>query len=239
MVCMVGARTAAMCFNRLADWQIDQENPRTMDRHRLVSRPLAMGMFAISTLLLVLGAQQLNPLCLVLCPLAILLITVYSLTKRFTAYSHLFLGLALAAAPMGAWAAVRGELWSLPPYVLALAVLCWVAGFDVIYATMDMEFDRRKGLHSIPARFGQRKALGIAQALHGVAALGFALFGWAAGLGWSYAVAWLLAAGCLVWEHRISESSEPNTINRAFFQINAVVGAVLLLGVGLEVLIFK
>lgn len=235
LLCMVSARTAAMCFNRLVDWNIDKENPRTENRHRLINQQSGWILMFLSIGLMVFGTLQLNLLCVVLSPLAIVMVTFYSITKRFTAYSHLFLGLALAAAPMGAWAAVKGELWSLTPYVLALAVLLWVGGFDIIYATMDVEFDRSRGLNSIPARLGIPKALKVSRALHIAAAAAFGFFGWLAGLGLFFAGAWLLTCGCLIWEQKVSSSSNPHDLNKAFFQINAAVSIVLLLGVALDI----
>ena len=234
LLCMVSARTAAMCFNRLADWEIDKNNPRTVGRHRLIPKSLGWSMMAISLLLLGLGAWQLNPLCFYLSPVAIFIILFYSLTKRFSKFPHFFLGLALSAAPMGAWAAVRGELYDLAPWVLAAAVLCWVFGFDLIYATLDMEFDRKQGLFSFPARHGLGPTLLLARVLHGVAAICFAGFGCLAGFSWIYVVAWLLSVGGLIYEHRLCRVPGVGRINKAFFQVNAFVTMSLLLGVCLD-----
>jgi 4-hydroxybenzoate polyprenyltransferase len=237
LVCMVSARTAAMAFNRVVDWELDKTNPRTEGRHRLVSRPAGKAMIYASILVFFLGCWNLNLLCVMLCPVALALILFYSLTKRFTSGAHFFLGLALAVAPMGAWAAVTGELYSLVPYILSLAVLLWVAGFDLIYATQDAEHDRKAGLHSIPARFGIPATLRLARGLHVASAAVLAWFGLEAGLGWVYGIAWLVAAGCLVYEHRLSASGDLGLINKAFFQVNAVVGISLLAGVALHYLI--
>lgn len=234
LLCMVSARTAAMLFNRLADWDIDQKNPRTADRHRLVEKPLARVAWVVSIALFVLGASQLNVLCLVLAPVAVGIISFYSLCKRFTAYAHLFLGLALSVAPMGAWAAVTGELWSPAPYLLALGVLLWVFGFDLIYATLDMEFDRKAGLHSFPARFGLAKTLQLAVGLHVVSALVFLVFGWWVGFGTVYGIFWLACVAALFYEHRLGRKGDPGSVNRAFFLVNAVVSLLLLAGVALE-----
>lgn len=236
LVCMVSARTAAMVFNRLADWDIDQQNPRTQERHRLVSRRLAYVVFWVSVVVFVGGAAVLNELCLALAPVALALICFYSFCKRFTAWSHFFLGLALSAAPMGAWAAVRGTLLEPVPWVLALGVLCWVFGFDLIYALLDVEFDRRAGLFSFPARYGEAAALSLARWLHGLALVAFAAVGWmASGLGWGYAVACGMAALALVWEHRLGASGDVRKINQAFFQVNAVVSGLILAGVAIDV----
>jgi 4-hydroxybenzoate polyprenyltransferase len=161
----------------------------------------------------------------------IVLITFYSLTKRFTAYSHFFLGLALSVAPMGAWAAVRGELWTITPYFLAAAVVCWVFGFDLIYSTLDADFDRQKGLFSFPSRFGVPAALRLARVAHGFAATCFFVFGWLARLGPFYWAAWFVVLGALVWEHRIADPETPTSINTAFFNVNALVSMSLLVGV--------
>jgi 4-hydroxybenzoate polyprenyltransferase len=238
LVCMVTARTMAMIFNRLADWEIDQRNPRTAERHRLVSKRAAQVMFLVSALGFVVGAAMLNELCLALAPVAVALVCFYSFCKRFTAGSHFFLGLALSAAPMGAWAAVQGTLLHPVPWLLAFAVLCWVFGFDLIYALLDLDFDRKEGLHSFPARYGAPAALVLARLLHVVAVAAFALVGLVAdGLGWGYAVACVLAAAALVVEHRLSASGDPVRINRAFFQVNAVVSLLILVGVAVDVLV--
>lgn len=231
LVCMVAARTGAMCFNRLTDWEIDKENPRTAKRHTLLEKSSAWMICALSFVIAIFAAWKLNPLCFYLSPVMIVLITFYSLTKRFTAYSHFFLGVALSVAPMGAWAAVRGELWTITPYFLAAAVVCWVFGFDLIYSTLDADFDRKKGLFSFPSRFGVPAALRLAKGLHIVATIGFFVFGWFAGLGRFYWVAWLVVAGALVWEHRIANPDNPGSINDAFFNVNALVSMTLLVGV--------
>lgn len=232
--CMVTARTAAMLFNRLADWEIDQKNPRTEERHRLVSKPVAQTLFLVSSAALVAGAAMLNELCLALAPVAVALICFYSFCKRFTAYAHFFLGLALSAAPMGAWVAVTGEFWNPVPWVLAFGVMCWVFGFDLIYALLDVEFDRRAGLHSFPVRFGIHASLTTARVLHVVALAAFVLVGILAGLGWGHAIACVGVGAGLVWEHRLGASGDPGAINRAFFQINAAVSVLLLTGVAVD-----
>lgn len=229
--CMVAARTAAMCFNRLMDWDIDKLNPRTEGRHLLVTRAQGWAVLGLSVACVFGCTANINPLCFRLTPLMLFLVGFYSLTKRFTAYSHLFLGIALGVAPVGAWMAVRGVFWELPGFVLGLAVAAWTFGFDLIYSTLDVEFDRKAGLFSFPSRYGVGKALGLARWLHGVAALGFLCFGWVAGLGWRYGVACGGAAVALVWEHKLASEPDVARINQAFFQINAVVSVLLLLGV--------
>ncbi len=235
LVCMVAARTSAMLFNRMADWRMDRANPRTEGRHRLLPLAVVRGAWVVSLAVFVGATTQLNLLCVVLAPVAVFLITFYSLTKRFTWGCHFFLGLALAAAPMGGWAAVTGELWSPVPWVLALGVMLWVAGFDIIYALLDVEYDRRWGMHSVPADMGPVRARAVTRWLHVTAAVCFALFGWLAGLSWGYAVAWLLVVPALVGEQRMAACDDPVRINRAFFHVNAVVGILLVLGVWWDV----
>lgn len=237
LVCMVCARTAAMAFNRVVDWEIDQKNPRTVIRHKLVSKQTGILLILLSSAAFAFGCWNLNVLCLALCPVALALVFFYSVTKRFSSWSHFFLGLALAAAPMGAWAAVRGELWPGPPYLLALVVLLWVFGFDLIYATQDAEFDRKAGLYSFPATYGIARSLQLAMVLHGLSAIAMVIFGWIAGLGWTYGLAVLIAVAGLAYEHRLGRSGDPRKINLAFFQVNSVVSISLLAGVALHYLI--
>ncbi len=184
-VAMVAARTAAMAFNRLADHQIDAENPRTADRALpagRLSRRFAWMVTGISAATFVIAAASLNRLCLVLAPPALAVLLGYSFAKRFTSTAHLWLGLALGIAPVGAWIAVTGDIaW--PPFVLAAGVSLWVAGFDVIYSLQDEVFDREHGLHSMPARLGNLRALALARLFHVVAFAAFFLFAWSAGGG--------------------------------------------------------
>ncbi|MEM1059114.1 MAG: UbiA-like polyprenyltransferase [Verrucomicrobiota bacterium] len=233
LVCMVAARTAAMAFNRWVDWDFDRQNPRTAQRSALVTRNTALGLVIVPSLVFVAATWFLNPLCFALSPVALALIFGYSLCKRFTAYTHAVLGLALAAAPMGAWAAVTGSLLDPAPWALAAAVWCWVFGFDLIYALMDTDFDRRVGLHSFPARYGQRATLLLAGTLHTVA-LGFlAWFGLLIGAGWAYWIAVTVAAVLLVAEHLFTgfAKGDVRLINLVFFYMNALVSLALLLGV--------
>jgi 4-hydroxybenzoate polyprenyltransferase len=230
ILCMVFARTAAMAFNRLADWEIDQRNPRTAQRHRLVPRPVAIALCAVSAAAFVGTSWFLNPLCFWLSPIALAIVFFYSLTKRFTSWSHLFLGIALSVAPVGAWLAVRGE-FDFPPLVLALAVSLWVAGFDLIYATQDFEFDRATGLCSWVAAHGIPQSLRLAQALHWAMLLLLGIFGVSAGLGGLYYGSLGAVAGALAYEHRSAAALDIAGINRAFFWSNAFVGAVFVLGV--------
>ena len=232
--CLVSARTAAMAFNRWADWDHDAFNPRTKRRSELGTRRSTMALCVIALVAFVFGCAQLNFLCLALCPVACLMILGYSLTKRFTSYSHAFLGLALAAAPMGAWAATTGSLMSLSPWLLAGAVWYWVFGFDLIYATQDIDFDRQANLHSFPARYGVKATLRLARILHLFTWLILLAFGWIAGLGMPYYIAMGLIFFALIAEHILCRSTDLVRINIAFFQMNALVGLILVLGVALS-----
>ncbi len=240
VVAMVGARSAAMGFNRLADRRIDAANPRTANRALpagLVS-PMAVGWFvAASAALLVVAAWQLNPLALALSPLALAILLLYSYTKRFTWGSHLFLGLSLAGAPLGAWIAVRGDVQA-TPLALAGAVLFWVAGFDVLYALQDLDFDRRTGLFSIPARFGVVGALWISAVLHTGTLILLALLPrlYPSGLGAGYWVGW---AGCLAliaYQHWVVRPGDLSRLNAAFFTANGVLSVWLFAATAVDVL---
>jgi 4-hydroxybenzoate polyprenyltransferase len=229
LLAMVGARSAAMAFNRLVDADWDAQNPRTADRalpRGLVSRSFALGFVGISSLLFFVAAAQLTPLALALSPLALAVVLGYSYTKRFTWASHLVLGAALGLAPVAGWIAVRGDLGA-APLVLGLAVLLWVAGFDILYALADEEFDRQAGLHSLPVRLGRVRAMAWARGLHSGAGFSFFLVGWLAGLGWLYFLA-VLAAGLLLWwEHRLLSPQDLTRLNHAFFTLNGSVSLAL------------
>lgn len=222
LVAMVGARSAAMGFNRLADHAIDARNPRTSGRELprgVLTRAEVWAFVAISSGGLILAAAMLNPLCLALSPIALAIVFGYSYTKRFTDLSHLVLGLALGVAPVGAWIAVRGRL-EVPAVLLGLAVLGWVAGFDVIYACQDVDFDRREGLRSIPSRLGVGRALAVARGLH-VAAVGMmvAIYPFAR-LHPVYLVGVALIAGLLSYEHTLVKSDDLSRVDAAFFTMN-------------------
>jgi len=239
LLCAVSARTFAMCFNRLADWHVDKLNPRTSERHTLVSRPQAGATLLVSAGASIWATHKLNAACFALSPLMLLILSFYSLTKRFTPFSHFFLGLALAVAPAGAWIAVRSSLASPEPFLLGFAVLVWTFGFDLIYSTLDAEFDQTHSLFSFPARFGIPAALKLAKALHLVAALSFIAFGISARLGVFYGAACLLTLCALVWEHRLAATLDPGQINKAFFQINALVSMTLLVGTLLDLKVWR
>ena len=226
--CMVFARTAAMTFNRIVDWEIDQRNPRTAQRHLLLSKQAAMMTCAISSLFFVSTTVMINTLCFLLSPVALVIIFFYSFTKRFTSFAQFFLGIALAVAPVGAWIAVTGKI-ALAPLVLALGVLGWVAGFDIIYATQDVEIDRQEALHSLVVRLGIPKALLLAKWLHGFLFLVLVLFGWMTHQHLSYYLFLIPVPLLLIYEHRIAKTLQLDAINRAFFHTNAIVGFLFLL----------
>ena len=231
LVAMVGARSGAMGANRIADRYLDGLNPRTRDR-ALPRGRIALGdavaFVVVSFAIFLLAAWMLNPLCLALAPLAILIVCGYSYTKRFTAGSHLVLGLSLALAPIGAWAAVRGEI-AAPALVLGLGVLFWVAGFDILYAFQDIDFDRRTGLFSIPAWLGTAKGLTVAAIFHGLTVCCLAALIPLLGLGPVYGIGLACAAVLLFYEHRLVHSHGLAKLDMAFFNVNGVLSIGMLL----------
>jgi 4-hydroxybenzoate polyprenyltransferase len=232
VICMVLARTAAMLFNRLVDWSLDQRNPRTASRHRLVSKSAAQALLVLSSAGFVLAAAAINRLTFLLAPVALAIIFFYSLTKRFTSATHFFLGLALAIAPVGAWIAQTGRI-DLAPLVLAAGVICWVAGFDLIYATQDYDFDWCEGIRSLVVKIGITRSLRLAQFLHLGMFAALIVFGLVARLGVLYYCAMPFVAAALYYEHK-TEKLDLSGINRAFFQSNAFVSAVFLVAVCLD-----
>lgn len=230
LACMVFARTAAMLFNRVVDWSLDQRNPRTASRHLLLSKPVAIILLVLSSGAFLFAAAAINKLTFLLSPGALAIVFFYSLTKRFTSATHFFLGLALAIAPVGAWIAQTGQV-DLAPLVLATGVICWVAGFDLIYATQDYDFDRLENIRSLVVKLGVPRALRFAQLLH-LAMFGtLIVFGFVAKLGPIYYGAMPLIAAALFYEHKSASKLDLAGINRAFFQSNAFVSAVFLLAV--------
>jgi 4-hydroxybenzoate polyprenyltransferase len=230
---MVGARTLAMSVNRLADRFIDAANPRTARRHLptglLTPAQVTIAAGAAAALLVV-SASMLNPLCLALAPLAVLFLVGYSYTKRFTWLSHWILGFTDGIAAGGGWIAVRGA-FSPPVYVLWFALTVWIAGFDLIYACQDMQFDREHRLHSVPARFGIPVALTIARVCHVLTIAAFALLGVTMGLGWLYWLGVAVVAGLLVYEHSLVSPSDLSRLDVAFFNVNGYIAVILLLAV--------
>jgi 4-hydroxybenzoate polyprenyltransferase len=239
VVAMVGARSAAMTFNRIVDVQFDRKNPRT-DRRALPQGTLSPTFAVVFTTLMsglfVFAAAQLNALCFYLSFPTLAILFLYSYTKRFTALSHVFLGLAIGLAPLAAWLSIRGQ-FALAPVLLSAAVMFWVAGFDIIYALQDLEFDRKSGLFSIPARLGPRGALLISSVFH--AATVILLFATAAytQLGAIAYVGIAIVAGILFWEHRIVKPGDLSRINVAFFTLNGYVSILLLITFATDILI--
>jgi 4-hydroxybenzoate polyprenyltransferase len=229
-VAMVGARSTAMAFNRIADRDFDARNPRTQGR-AIPAGFLSVGFVWVFTIaaamLFLVAAAMLNRLTLILAPVALASVLLYSLTKRWTALAHLVLGWCLAIAPTGAWIAVRGTLDSPVPLLLSLVVLLWTAGFDVLYSCQDYEIDRREGLRSIPARFGVAGSLWIARALHAGAFAALVALYWAVQLG-SLALVGVLATGILlVYQHTLVRADDLSRLNAAFFTTNAFVSVIL------------
>jgi 4-hydroxybenzoate polyprenyltransferase len=229
-VCMILARTAAMLFNRIADWSLDRLNPRTATRHLLVRKSTAWLFLLASSAGFVVAASAINRITGLLSPVALGIVFFYSVTKRFTNATHFFLGLALAIAPAGAWLAQTGRL-DFPPLVLGAGVICWVAGFDLIYATQDYDFDRREGLRSLVVKLGIAGSLRLAELLHLAMFLALVAFGLSAKLGTIYYCSLPLVAGALFYEHRTAKKLDVAGINRAFFQSNAFVSAVFIAAV--------
>ncbi len=238
VLAMAGARTAAMGFNRIVDRDIDARNPRTAQRELprgAVSLNAAWALTLASTAVFVGAAAYLGKLCLTLAPVALLFLFGYSFTKRFTFLCHLFLGLAIAAGPAGAWIAVRGD-FTLAPALLMIAVITWIGGFDVLYAIADTDFDRGAGLHSIPARFGVPRALRISAVLHGITAGMLIALAVAAHLGAPYLLGIAVVIALLIWEHAIVTPDDLSRLNVAFFNLNGYVSVVFFLGTLIDVL---
>lgn len=242
IVAMVGARSAAMAFNRIADRNIDARNPRTATR-AIPAGHLSVGFVwaftIVSAAVFLTAAAMLNRLTLLLAPVALASVLLYSFTKRWTQFSHIVLGWCLSIAPTGAWIAVRGEIGSPVPLLLSLVVLLWTAGFDILYACQDYDFDRREGLRSIPARVGISRALWIARALHAAAFLALVTLYVLTGLG-PLAVAGVIATGALlVYQHRLVRADDLGRLNAAFFTTNAFVSVILLVTFGSAVFLHR
>lgn len=243
LAAMVCARTCAMAFNRIVDRKFDALNPRTKNRHLpagTISLASAITLYALSGTGLVAASYFLNPLCFYLSPVALIMVCFYSLTKRFTDYTHVFLGIALALAPIGAWLAVRGTDVSMPEVLqmtlLAAAVILWLVGFDIIYALQDYEFDKSHGLRSLVVAWGPQNALRAAFLAHMIMCGVLLAFGIACQFRIAYLIGWFIIVGCLVMEHWIARRRSLNWINVAFFRLNALVSMVFLAVVAAEVI---
>ncbi len=236
LVAMVAARSCAMAFNRLVDRKYDSLNPRTQKwplAAGLLSVPFVAIFVCVCSAIFIYAAYRLNPFAFALSPLALVIIFGYSFTKRFTALSHWFIGLALAIAPSGAWIAIKGTL-DREPVILSFAILFWVAGFDLIYSCQDAEFDRTHQLHSVPSRFGIPTALMISRICHVMTILLLIGFGAAAQLGWLYYLGVGFVGALLVYEHTLVSAADLSRVNEAFFTINGAVGVLLLFFASLD-----
>jgi len=235
VIAFTTARFVAMGFNRIADRVLDAKNPRTKSRELPAGRlslTQAWGGVLTAGAVFVGAAWALNPLCLALSPFALAWIAGYSYTKRFTHWSHLWLGFSLAIAPAGGYLAVAGA-WSKPWWlllVIAAAVTCWVAGFDIFYALQDEAFDRAERLKSFVVRLGQGRAIFVAKLLHGLSVAALLLFGWGAALGWPYYLGVGIGAGLIAWEHQLVKPGDLSRLDAAFFTANGIVSIVVFLG---------
>ncbi len=241
IVAMVGARTAAMTFNRLVDEDLDAENPRTSMRALpagRVPRWTAWLILGLGTALFGVAAGALGPLCWQLSPLALIIILGYSLCKRFTALAHVVLGLSLSGAPLGAWIAITNGI-AMPAWLLAGGVLCWTAGFDILYALQDQDFDRERRLHSVPAKLGTHWSLWLSRWLHIVALVLWGVFNHELGVHLFPWLAWLVVAGILVREQWLVRRGNLDNLNQAFFTMNSLVGLVFFSGHFIEWLLIR
>ena len=229
-VAMFGARNSAMAFNRLVDARFDKMNPRTRDR-ALASGKIDKNFYVLfligSSGIFIFASGMLNKLALMLSPLALVIVFVYSLTKRFTSYSHLYLGFALSVAPVGAWVAVREEI-SFISLLLGTAVVFWLTGFDIIYACLDIESDRKNHLHSIPQKFGVRQSLRFAVLAHICMVLFLLTLLISPMLGVLYFIGVVLVAGLLWYEHSLVRENDLSKVNIAFFNVNGVISILLM-----------
>ena len=239
-VAMVGARSTAMAFNRVADKDYDARNPRTKMR-AIPSGALSTGFvwifIIVSAAAFILAAANLNKLTLILSPVALASVLLYSYTKRWTMLSHIVLGWCLSIAPTGAWIAVRGSLDSIAPLLLSLVVLLWTAGFDVLYACQDSEFDRREGLHSIPARLGVARSLWIARLLHAGAFAALIALYFVTHVGLIALVGVAATGALLIFQHTLVRADDLSRLNTAFFTTNAYVSVILFASFGASILL--
>ncbi len=236
ILAMVGARTCAMGFNRIVDRRFDEANPRTAARALpagKVSLGEAWGMVILSGGLFFFACFNLNPLTLFLSPFALGLALFYSVTKRFTSFCHLILGVALAFSPFGGWVAVQGSA-SGYPFFLSIGVIFWVAGFDTIYACLDADFDQKKGLHSLPSRLGKENAFRLAGFFHFLAFVFFTLTGIQAGLNMFYYVGVVLASAALLYQHKLVKPEDLSRIHASFFSMNGFISVTLFLATWLS-----
>ncbi|MBF0568239.1 MAG: UbiA family prenyltransferase [Nitrospirae bacterium] len=235
-VAMVSARSAAMGLNRVIDRRIDAQNPRTKNREiptGVITVADAVAFVVVSSIIFVVSAYMLNPLCLMLSPVALAIIYLYSYTKRFTWVCHIVLGVAIAFAPLGAWIAVRGS-FTIEAVPLPAAVVLWLAGFDILYALADIEFDRGHGLHSIPQRFGIRTSLNIARVFHMVTWIFLIICGGVFHMGIVYYTGMAIVAGLLIYEHRLVRPGDLSKLNMAFFNMNGYISITVLVFIAFD-----
>ena len=228
-IAMVGARTVAMGLNRLIDAKIDAKNPRTADRHipaGAVSVKDAALFIGAALILFLFAAWMLNPLCFMLAPVAVGFFVLYAYCKRFTHFAHIVLGICLAAAPIGAWVALRGDLdW--PVISLGIAVLFWVSGFDIFYALQDYDYDVEHGLHSVPSKLGKEKSFLLVRVFHSLMLLFLFLVLLGSGLGWIYFIGVLVVAGLLFYEHQLVKPDDLSKLDAAFFNMNGYISVTI------------
>ena len=239
VVAMVGARTSAMGFNRIVDRQFDKKNPRTADRALAAGTVKiweAWGMVVIAAALFFFACYNLNQLTLILSPFALALTFIYSLTKRFTWLCHVVLGVALAFSPLGGWVAVKGTLINFP-FVLSAAVLFWVAGFDAVYACLDVEFDQQTGLYSLPARFGRKNAFKLAVVFHLVAFVLFLVTGVLSRLNYFYYIGIVLTGAALFYQHIVVNPRDLSRIQLSFFTMNGLISLTLFVATWLSLVV--
>ncbi|MGC4376288.1 UbiA-like polyprenyltransferase [Fictibacillus sp. Mic-4] len=227
---MVGARNIAMSLNRVIDEKIDQKNPRTSMRAipaKLISKTEVYIFIALSFILLLVSCYMLNWLCVQLLPIAALFLIIYSFTKRFTFLCHIVLGITDGIAPLGGWVGATGTL-SWPAFILFIGVTFWIAGFDVIYATQDAEFDKKRGLYSIPSYFGIPRALMISRCFHVITFIAYLSLGWITPeLGWIYFIGVIVSGGLMIYEHSIISPNNLSKVNVAFFNMNGILSVAM------------
>jgi 4-hydroxybenzoate polyprenyltransferase len=226
---MVGSRSAAMGLNRVIDKTIDMKNPRTAMRAipaGLLKSKEVIVIIVISFIMLFFATSNLSPLSMNLLPIAVFFLVFYSYTKRFTWFCHVFLGLTIALAPLGGWIAITGS-FSFAALVLFISVAFWIAGFDIIYACQDYEFDRKEGLYSIPSRFGISRSLIISRLFHFITAIGFLMLYWLSDLGWLYLIGLFISYVIMIYEHTILKPYDLSRLNTAFFTMNGVLSCVM------------
>ena len=231
LIAMFGARNGAMAFNRIVDSKLDRLNPRTKDRALPARKSTAKQYWIfliLSSFVFLFSAYMLNSLAFALSPVALVIVFGYSFAKRFTSLSHLWLGVAISIAPVGAWVAVREEI-SIESLVLGTAVVFWLVGFDIIYSCMDVDSDRSNNLHSIPQKFGVRTALRLAFSSHCMMILFLILLLFIPALGWVYFFGVILTAGLLFYEHSLVREDDLSLVNVAFFNINGIISVLLML----------